>query len=97
MPMDTWFREIERAKTEAEIVASARDYCSLLHPRELDALPQECRDVRIQDGVDIPRVRERLSDGYARIRGGAETERLQQLMEYFSRASDRLGELRASR
>jgi hypothetical protein len=96
--MDAWFREIERARTEAEIVASARDYCSLLHPRELDALPEECRDVRIEDGLDIPRVRERVSDGYARIlSGAAETERLRQLMEYLSRASDRLGELRASR
>jgi hypothetical protein len=96
--MNAWFKDIEQAKTEAEIVANARDFCSLLHPRELDALPQECREISIEKSVDIPRLRQRLSDGYARVREGeGETERLRQLVDYLSRASDRLGELRESR
>jgi hypothetical protein len=96
--MNTWFKDIERARTEAEVVASARDYCSLLHPRELDALPQECREIRIEASTDIPRLREQLTHGYDRVRDtDAETARLRLLVDFMARASDRIGELRASR
>jgi hypothetical protein len=93
--MDSWFKDLERAKTEAEIVAGARDYCSLLNPRELDALPKECREIHIEEGVDIPRLRAQLSDVYSRVRDReGETEGLRHLVDYLSRASERLGELR---
>ena len=95
--MNAWFKDIDRAKSGADVVASARDYCSLLHPRELEALPDEYRNIRIEGEVDIPRLRAQLSDGYARVKGDAiESERLRQLVDYFARASDRLGELHAA-
>jgi hypothetical protein len=93
--MNTWFKEIERATTEAEVVASARDYCSLLHPRELAPLPLEYREIRIDGGADIPRLRQTLSEGFKRVRDpDADTQKLRDLVDYFSRASERLGELR---
>ena len=64
--MESWFKEIERARTEAEVVASARDFCFLLHPRELDGLPGECRCFpidRLRDLLDyLARARERLGE-----------------------------------
>lgn len=95
--MNIWYKDIDRAQTGDELVAYARDYVSLLHPRELDALPQEYRELRIDGKADIPRLREKLSDGYARVRDAeAETDRIRDLVEYFSRASRRLGELDSS-
>jgi hypothetical protein len=93
--MNAWFKDIERANTRAELVASARDYCSLLHPRELEPLPRECREIRIEGEADIVRLRQSLSEGFARVHrdGGDEAPRLRELVDYFSRASQRLGEL----
>ncbi|HZZ94693.1 MAG TPA: hypothetical protein VFE23_19185 [Usitatibacter sp.] len=92
--MNTWFKDIDRAQTRDELVSHARDYLALLHPRELDALPQEYRELRLDGEADIPRLREKLSDGYARVRDAeAETDKIRDLVEYFSRASRRLGEL----
>ena len=95
--MNTWFNDIDHAQTRDELVAYARDYLCLLHPRELDPLPKECRELRVDGEADIPRLREKLSDGYARVRDAeAETEKIRDLVEYFSRASRRLGELGSS-
>lgn len=91
--MESWFKEIERARTEAEVVASARDFCSLLHPRELDGLPEECRCLRIEAGTDIPRLRERVTQGVAHARPDIGSDRLRDLLDYLARASERLGEL----
>ena len=91
--MNSWLREIERATTEAEGVASARDYCSLLHPRELAPLPAECRQLHIEDKSDIPRLRQKLTEGCATLRDENDAATLRGLMEYLAAASDRLGEL----
>jgi hypothetical protein len=95
MAMNSWFKDIERATTRAELVSGARDYCSLLHPRELEPLPKECREIRIEGEADIVRLRESLSAGFARVHkaGGEETPRLRELVDYLARASQRLGEL----
>jgi hypothetical protein len=93
--MNAWLKEIDRATTEAEIVASARDYCSLMHPRDLEPLPKEYREIRIENDADIPRLRERLAKGYAGLHAHAsEVEKLRELLNYLSRATERLGELR---
>ena len=93
--MNAWFKEIDRATTEAEIVANARDYCSLVHPRDLAPLPETCRTIRIDNDADIPRLREKLAEGYAEVRSHAsEVEKLRDLLSYLSKASDRLSEIR---
>ena len=89
--MKTWFRDIERAATPGDVVASARDYISLWSPREL---PEECREIRIEDEADLPRLRERLVHGAAEMAGRQGADRFRDLVAYVSRASERLGELR---
>ena len=95
--MNSWLKEIEHAQTGDEVVSVARDYCSLIHPRELEPLPQECREILIEAEADIPRLRRKLSDGFARVRDpDADIDRIRALVDYLSRADDRLGELRGS-
>lgn len=89
--MKTWLRDIERASTPNDVVASARDYLSLWSPHEL---PAECREIRIEDEADIPRVRERLASGSATMAGRETADRFRDLVAYLSRASERLGELK---
>jgi hypothetical protein len=95
--MESWIKEIEKARTEDEVVASARDFCSLLHPRELAPLPAALRTVRIEGESDIRRLRDTLSAGCAAVHDPrAETQKLRALVDYLSRADQRLGEIRAS-
>jgi len=95
--MQSWIREIERAQTEAEVVATTRDYVSLWSPAELSQFPEDCRQIRIDTQADIARWRDKLADGYARSRAPDGSERLQDLVSLVARASDRLGEIRTSR
>lgn len=93
--MNAWYKDIDRATTEAEIVASARDYCSLMNPRDLEPLPKELREIRIESDADIPLLCERLARGYEGVRAHAsEVEKLRDLLEYLSRAAERLGAIR---
>jgi hypothetical protein len=95
--MNSWLKELDRARTEAEVVATTRDYVSLWAPPELARLPEDCRQIRIDTQADIARWRDKLAEGYARGRAGESDERLQDLVSLVARASERLGEIRASR
>jgi len=95
--MQSWIREIERAQTEAEVVATTRDYVSLWSPSELSQFPEDCRQIRIDTQADIARWRDKLTEGYARSRAPESSERLQDLVSLVARASDRLGEIRTAR
>ena len=91
--MNTWFRAIERATTEAEVVAQARDFCSLLHPRDLASLPEDVRRIRIESPGDIPKLHRRLEACGAVARSRAfDAEKVGELLAYVSRASAKLGE-----
>ncbi len=93
--MNSWFKEIDRATTEAELVSNARDYCALMHPRDLAPLPSECREIRIENDADIPRLREKLAQGYAGVRNAdSDVEKLRDLVAYLSKVTDRLSEIR---
>jgi hypothetical protein len=90
-----WLDEIDRAASGVEVLAGARDYCALLHPRELELLPEECRHIRLEAPGDIPRVRRRLSAGVEALDApGDEVRALRDLLRFLSRAEERLGELR---
>ena len=92
--MNSWLRAIDSATTEAEIVSQTRDFLSLVHPRDLQPLPEECRDLRVESNDDIRRVKERLARGCAALRTHPdEADRVQALLSYVARASDRIGEI----
>jgi len=95
--MQSWIRDLDRARTEAEVVATTRDYLALWSPTELARFPEECRSIRIDTEADIARWRDKLAAGYARARDTDAPERLQDLVTLVARASERLGELRTSR
>lgn len=95
--MQSWLRELDRASTEAEVVATTRDYLALWSPTELALFPEDCRQIRIDTQADIARWRDRLADGYARARGGDVPARLQDLVTLVARANERLGEIRTTR
>lgn len=88
--MKSWLRDLERATTEREVIASARDYVSLWAPREL---PDGCQEIRIEGEEDIPRWRERLASGSDAMAGRQGADRYRDLVAFLSRASEKLGEL----
>jgi len=93
--MNSWLRDIDRATTEAEILAHTQDYLSLVHPRDLAVLPEELRTIRIEREGDIPVWRERLARGCASVREAhsSEVARVQEVVSYLSKAAERLGEI----
>ena len=93
--MKSWFEEIDRATTEAQLVATTRDLCSLYSPRELSPLPEDCRVIDIGGSADIPRWREKLARNVAAARERADNPaKLDDLVQCFEHASTRLGALR---
>jgi len=93
--MNSWFKEIDRATTEAQVVASARDFLSLLHPRELEPLPKDCRQISIESVTDIDRWSGKLARECAAVHERSpEVEKLRDVVNYLSRARERIGEIR---
>ena len=93
--MNSWHRDIDRATTEAEILAHTQDYLSLVHPRDLAALPEDLRTIRIERETDITVWRERLAKGCASLHAhDSDMARVQEMVSYLSKAADRLGEFR---
>lgn len=91
--MDAWFRAIERATTADEIVSQARDFCALLHPRDLAALPEDVRQIRIDSENDLTRLRDRLEACGATARAKAfDAQKVSDLLAYIARANARIGE-----
>ena len=92
--MESWLRDIEGARNEAEVVRHTRDYCSLLHPRDLAPLPGACRELSIENGADVAAAHDRLARGYAEARAhDSEVHHLRSLIAVLARASERLAEL----
>jgi hypothetical protein len=96
--MNSWLKAIEGATTEDEVVAQARDFCSLLHPRDLAVLPEDIRQIRIENPGDIPRLHERLQACGAVARARAfDAQKVGDLQAYMSRATAKLGEIEPRR
>jgi len=95
--MNSWLRDIDRATTEAEILAHAQDYLSLVHPRDLAVLPEDLRTIRIERETDITAWSERLAKGCASVQAHeSDVARVQEMVSYLSKAADRLGQIRQS-
>jgi hypothetical protein len=92
--MNAWLRALERANTKDELVAQARDFCALLHPRDLAALPEDVRAIRIEGPDDIARLRTRLAACGAVARERAfDAAKLGDLVAYIDQAGARLREI----
>jgi hypothetical protein len=93
--MNAWLREIDRATTEAEIVAQTRDFFCLVHPRDLAFLPEDERAIHIDKDADIALLRERIAQRSVNVRASAlDVDRVREMLSYLSKATQRLGEIR---
>lgn len=93
--MNAWIKELDRATTVAEVVNTARDYCSLFSRRELEAFPEDCREIRIESGEDIPRWKEKLGRNIEIVRERLEDpSKVNDLVRCLAHADERLGSLR---
>ncbi len=93
--MKSWFEEIDHATTEAQLVATTRDLCSLYSPRELSPFPEDCRVIAIEAVGDIPRWRDKLAGNIESMRKQADNPaKLEALVDCLGHASERLGTLR---
>jgi hypothetical protein len=90
--MDCWHREIERSRTEAEVVGSAADFMALWSPRELAPVTLGWRPVSIESAADIERVKKWLVED---LGGGVpDAEPLRELGDYMWHAASRIREIR---
>ena len=96
--MDCWHQEIDRAKTEAEVVRNAADYLFLWAPQELAPLSLGWRDMRVENADDVERMKEWLVEGVAGTHcASPHANALRELASYFWHAAFRIRELRRSR
>jgi hypothetical protein len=95
--MDCWHHEIDKARTEDEVVRSAPDYLMLWAPRELDPVRPGAVDMSIESPDDIERVKCWISDHESTAVSPIYTAHMKELSGYFRHASSRLGEIRQSR
>jgi hypothetical protein len=95
--MDCWHHEIDKARTEDEVVRSASDYLMLWAPRELDPMRGGVVDMSIESPADIERVKSWISDHESTAVSPTYTAHMKELSGYFRHASSRLGEIRQAR
>jgi hypothetical protein len=92
--MSTWHRQLDDAKSVAEVVSISRDFLATLTPRELARLPESCRPGKIRDESDIAELHGRLAEEYRTTRAsGDELTTLQLITSLMVRASVRIAEL----
>jgi hypothetical protein len=94
--MDCWHHEIDRARTEDEVVRKASDYLFLWAPQELAPLTQGWREIRVETAADIERVKRWLTESLAGAQSMAPyAAQLRELANYFWHAAARIAEIRA--
>jgi hypothetical protein len=95
--MSSSHRQIDNAKTPAEVVALVRDYLATWSPEELVRLPEAVRPGRIRDEEDVDSLHGNLVQEYRTTRAsGEELAALQQITSVLVRATIRIAELRDS-
>jgi hypothetical protein len=93
--MMSWFQQLDRATSPAEVVAVARDYLATWTPVEIGRLPRACRPGRMRVAEDIEEMHACAVDAYRTTRAsGDELTALQLLTSFLVRASLRLAKLR---
>lgn len=95
--MDCWEQDLEKARTEAEVLRSATDYLQLWAPRELDPMNLGLVELRIESPADIERVRRCLKAGPAMPEMTTrQAAHLKQLASFLGEAAQRVTELRSA-
>src|SRR3979411_913961 len=95
--MSSSHRQIDNAKTPAEVVALVRDYLASWTPEELARLPEIVRPGRIRDAEAVDTLHGNLVEEYRTTRAsGDELAALQQITGVLVRATIRIAELRES-
>jgi len=89
--MNCWQREIERSRTEAEVVHTARDFLSLWSADELAPVSMGWRPLRIESATDIHRMKKWIVDD---LGGDPAASHLGELGDYLWLADSRIHELR---
>lgn len=93
--MDCWHRQIERSRTEAEVVRSTGDFMALWSPRELAPVTRGWREVNIENVDDLERVKKWVVDDLGSgISALPEAEPLRELGDYLWHAAARIKEIR---
>ena len=92
--MLSWFRQLDRASSVADVVRVTRDYLATWEPEELGLLPADCRPRRLKSHEDIEALHACLVDEYRRTRlEGDPLSALQRLTSFVVRASVRVAQL----
>jgi hypothetical protein len=92
--MTSWYSQLDRAKSVADVVAVARDFLATWTPEDLALLPAACRPGRLRDEQDIEALHGTLVEAYRDSRAtGKELDVLQRLTSFIVRTSIRLSEL----
>jgi len=92
--MTSWFSQLDRAKSTADVLAVTRDFLATWGPDELQLLPPDCRPGRLRDEEDVETLHSTLVEAYRVSRAtGRELEALQRLTSFIVRASIRLSEV----
>ena len=89
--MDCWHRKLDQASTEAEVASHAADYLALWAPSELEPLTLGWREVRVESGEDIARVKSWLLDS---PHVADPNTPLHDLAGYFWHAAERIDRIR---
>jgi hypothetical protein len=91
--MDCWHHEIDKARTEDEVVKSAADFLALWAPQELAPVTLGWRELRIESGEDIELVKRWSTEGFA---AAPYASPLHELARYFWHAAGRVEEIRSA-
>ena len=93
--MLSWFRQLDEARSAAEVVSITRDYFALWSPDEIAQLPDACRPARFRDTTDLDNLYRASVEEFRKTRAtGPEFELLQKLTGFIGRACVRIAQLR---
>lgn len=90
----SWFRQLDKATSVAEVVAITRDFFALWSPEEIVQLPASCRPARFRDAADVEDLHRRAVEEFRSTRAtGSELVLLKKLAGFMGRACMRIAQL----
>ena len=91
----SWFRQVENARSENEVISIARDYFAMWSPAEIGILPPAIRPPHIRDATDLEELNLRAVEAFRETRAtGEELVLLQRLTGFVGRSCVRIAQLR---